>query len=79
MTTATIRVLGEPTEPGGIPWLAHGFLSEDRTEARFRAPVNRTLRVSVFDTYRRELPKSYESTHAPGDSPISQEFVIQVP
>lgn len=79
MTTAAIRVLGEPIEPGGIPWLANGFLSKDRTEARFQAPANRPLRISVFDSYRRELPKSYESTHPPGVGPILQEFVIQVP
>lgn len=79
MTTAWVEVLGEAIEPDGLTWQAATAQIEGKTEVRFQAPTDRRLRVIVRDWHGRELGKKYESTHAPGSTPINQAFIIQLP
>ncbi len=79
MTTATVEVIGEPLEPSGISWRDRGYISKEHTETRFQVPANRKVRISVRDWYRRDLKKTYQSTHLPGLTPVTQEFVVAVP
>jgi hypothetical protein len=76
MRTAAIDITGEPLESGGIPWQPTLHFSKGQTEATFQVPVNRKIRISVRDRYRRELGATYESIHEPGSTPIVQEFTI---
>jgi len=78
MTTARIQCVGAPLSPGEPPWELNGNLTTKQADGkvRFSAPANRVLRLEVSDEYGRNLKKAYTSTHQPGTTPITEEFVV---
>ncbi|MEZ5403138.1 MAG: carboxypeptidase-like regulatory domain-containing protein [Bryobacteraceae bacterium] len=72
---AAIRLVGQPTEPGGLHW--RGWGDGFKGETRFRAPANRKLRVEVIDSYGRKLSREYVAEFEPGVWPIIHEFTVE--
>jgi hypothetical protein len=76
MTTAGISVIGEPLEPGGVPWRGHAWIDKRNPEARLQVPADRKIRISVRDRYGRDWKQKYESVHEAGGGVIVREFVV---
>jgi len=75
MKTASIEITGDPVEPDGTTFFRRDLPSRD-LEASFQVPVNRKFRIQVKDWHGRILSKTYESTHGPGSTTVTREFVI---
>lgn len=79
MKTAEITCVGLPVQEGDFQWtkLAYGLLSKETDGSiEFLAPANRSLRLEVKDAYGRDLKRPYTSSHEPGLTTITQEFVV---
>lgn len=79
MKTAEIVCIGLPAQEGDFLWVKRDFVSLSKASdgsVEFLAPANRALRLEVRDAYGRALKRSYTSTHEPGLTTITQEFVV---
>jgi len=77
MNTAQVRCVGQPLQPGDFPWILEKSLILGKNGLlQFQAPANRKLQLEVKDSFGRDLKASYTSTHEPGSTPITQEFVV---
>lgn len=78
MNTALVRCIGLPLRPGDLPWIFEKpLLLGENGILRFRSPANRKLQLEVTDSFGRDLKASYTSTHEPGLTAITEEFVVQ--
>ena len=77
MKTAEIRCVGLPREEGAPPWtIQKAALERDNGSIQFLAPADRKLQIEVKDWYGRKLNRSYISTHEPGATTVTREFVV---
>ncbi len=77
MNTAQIRCVGLPPQEGDLPWVFEKYVIHgENGTLEFSAPANRKLQLDVTDAYGRALKARYASTHEPGSSPITQEFIV---
>jgi hypothetical protein len=79
--TVTVSVRfpdGQPMTTAAVSIAADTFFRREiqSTNARFQVPTNIKFHIQVTDWYRRTLKKTYESTHEPGSTPVTREFVI---
>jgi len=77
MKTAQIRCIGLPREDGALPWTIQKVaLESENGSVQFLVPADRKLQIEVKDWYGRDLKRTYTSTHEPGLTTVTQEFVI---
>jgi hypothetical protein len=76
MKTAQVRCIGLPSEIEDFPWI-DDKVALTSGSAQFSAPANRSLRIEVRDWYGRDLKATYASTHEPGTTAITQDFVVK--
>jgi hypothetical protein len=76
METAQVRCIGLPSEIEDFPWI-DDKVALTSGSAQFSAPANRSLRIEVRDWYARDLKATYASTHEPGTTAITQDFVVK--
>ncbi len=74
MNTAEVRVSAKPGE-SGIRWRRSGA-SGQKEMVQIEAPADRELTIEVLDFFDRDLGRPYVAIHAPGKTPITEQFVI---
>jgi hypothetical protein len=77
MKTAQINCTALPRGDDGFPCTIQRVAPDsDDSSMQFLAPVDRTLQIEVKDRYGRDLKRTYISTHDPGSTTVTQEFVV---